>query len=168
MCAAQAAQRGRRVLIIDHAPKIGERIRISGGGKCNFTNRQVGQSYLSQNPHFCRSALTRFSQHDFLAMIEARGIAWHEREHGQLFCNESAQDIIDMLRDACTDAGVEWAFPCKVHGCEARNRRTPLCAADRARHHALPIVGRGDRRIGDRNSVPRSLATNWLNNLACP
>lgn len=121
MCAAQAAQRGRRVLIVDHAPKIGERIRISGGGRCNFTNRNVGpENYLSQNPHFCRSALTRFSQHDFLAMVEARGIAWHEREHGQLFCNESAQDIIDMLRAACDNAGVEWAYPCKVHGCEQR------------------------------------------------
>ncbi|MDR3410900.1 MAG: NAD(P)/FAD-dependent oxidoreductase [Formivibrio sp.] len=121
ICAAQAAQRGRRVLIIDHAAKIGERIRISGGGRCNFTNRNVGpENYLSQNPHFCRSALTRFSQHDFLAMVEARGIAWHEREHGQLFCNDSAQDIIDMLRDTCDDAGVEWAYPCKVQHCETR------------------------------------------------
>lgn len=115
MCAAQAGLRGRRVLIVDHASKIGERIRISGGGRCNFTNRSVGpENYLSQNPHFCRSALTRFSQYDFIAMVEARGIAYHEREHGQLFCDESAQDIIEMLSDACDAAGVEWAYPCKV------------------------------------------------------
>lgn len=119
LCAAQAGLRGRRVLVVDHAPKIGERIRVSGGGRCNFTNRNVGmENYLSQNPHFCRSALSRFSQHDFIAMIEARGIAYHEREHGQLFCNDSAQNIIDMLRDACDTAGVEWAYPCKVHACE--------------------------------------------------
>ena len=125
MCAAEAAKRGRRVLVVDHAPKIGERIRISGGGKCNFTNRHVGpENYLSQNPHFCRSALTRFSQHDFLAMVEARGIAWHEREHGQLFCNDSAQDITDMLRDACNEAGVEWAYPCKIQRCELREGST--------------------------------------------
>ena len=115
MCAAQAGQRGRRVLIVDHAAQIGERIRISGGGRCNFTNRHVGpENYLSQNPHFCRAALARFSQHDFIAMVEARGIAYHEREHGQLFCDDSAQDIIDMLRDACDAAGVEWAYPCKI------------------------------------------------------
>ena len=123
MCAAEAGARGRRVLVIDHAPKIGERIRVSGGGRCNFTNRNVGmENYLSQNPHFCRSALSRFSQHDFLAMVEARGIAWHEREHGQLFCNDSAQDIIDMLQDACNAAGVEWAYPCKVQGCVAMDQ----------------------------------------------
>ena len=119
MCAAEAGARGRRVLIVDHVAKVGERIRISGGGRSNFTNRNVGpENYLSQNPHFCCSALSRFTQYDFLAMIEARGIAWREREHGQLFCNDSAQDIIDMLRDACDAAGVQWAAPCKVQGCE--------------------------------------------------
>jgi len=115
MCAAQAAQRGRRVLLLDHGEKLGERIRISGGGRCNFTNRSVGaENYLSQNPHFCRSALARFSQHDFIKMVEHRGIPYHEREHGQLFCEDSAQDIIDMLKDACDEAGVQWAMPCTV------------------------------------------------------
>ena len=115
MCAAQAAARGRRVLLLDHAEKLGERIRISGGGRCNFTNRTVSaDNYLSQNPHFCRSALARFSQFDFIAMIEKRRIPYHEREHGQLFCDESAEEIIDMLRDACADGGVKWAFPCAV------------------------------------------------------
>jgi len=115
MCAAQAAQRGRRVLLLDHGGKLGERIRISGGGRCNFTNRSVGaENYLSQNPHFCRSALARFSQHDFIKMVERRRIPYHEREHGQLFCDDSAQDIIDMLKDACDAAGVQWAMPCAV------------------------------------------------------
>ena len=122
MCAAQAGARGRRVLLVDHAAKPGERIRISGGGRCNFTNRTVSaDNYLSQNPHFCRSALARFSQFDFIAMIDKRRIPYHEREHGQLFCDESAQDIIDMLRDACEDGGVRWANPCAVRHVEANN-----------------------------------------------
>lgn len=115
MCAAQAGLRGRRVLLLDHGDKLGERIRISGGGRCNFTNRSVGaENYLSQNPHFCRSALARFSQYDFIKMVERRRIPYHEREHGQLFCDESAQDIIDMLKDACDAAGVHWAMSCAV------------------------------------------------------
>jgi hypothetical protein len=119
MCAAQAGLRGRRVLIIDHSARLGERIRISGGGRCNFTNRNVGaENYLSQNPHFCRSALARFSQRDFIAMIERRRISYHEREHGQLFCDESAQGIVDMLKDGCDAAGVQWAMPCAVHRIE--------------------------------------------------
>ncbi|OMG51834.1 hypothetical protein BJN45_16570 [Azonexus hydrophilus] len=119
MCAAQAGARGRRVLLVDHAEKLGERIRISGGGRCNFTNRTVSaDNYLSQNPHFCRSALARFTQHDFIAMLDKRRIAYHEREHGQLFCNDSAEEIIAMLRDACEDAGVRWAMPCAVQGVE--------------------------------------------------
>ena len=119
MCAAQAGRRGRRVLIIDHSAKLGERIRISGGGRCNFTNRNVGaENYLSQNPHFCRSALARFTQRDFIAMIEKRRISYHEREHGQLFCDDTAQDIIAMLKDGCDDAGVQWAMPCPVHRIE--------------------------------------------------
>ncbi len=115
MCAAQAGLRGRRVLLLDHAAVVGERIRISGGGRCNFTNRNVGaENYLSQNPHFCRSALARFSQHDFIAMVERRRIPYHEREHGQLFCDDSAQEIIEMLKDACDEASVQWALSCTV------------------------------------------------------
>ncbi len=127
MCAAQAGARGRRVLLVDHADKLGERIRISGGGRCNFTNRSVSaDNYLSQNPHFCRSALARFTQHDFIAMLDKRRIAYHEREHGQLFCNDSAEEIIAMLRDACVDAGVRWAMPCAVAGVERLDNDTSL------------------------------------------
>ncbi len=86
MCAAQAGSRGRRVLLIDHVEIIGERIRISGGGRCNFTNRNVSaENFLSQNQHFCRSALARYSQRDFIALVEHHRISYHEREHGQLF-----------------------------------------------------------------------------------
>ena len=115
MCAAEAGKRGRRVLLVDHAQKIGERIRISGGGRCNFTNRDLSAThYLSQNPHFCRSALSRFTQHDFIARLEKRGIAYHEREHGQLFCDDSAQDIVTMLQNACDETGIKWATGCTI------------------------------------------------------
>jgi len=115
MCAAEAGQRGRRVLIIDHATKLAEKIRISGGGRCNFTNLEVSvANYLSRNPQFCRSALARFTPAHFLERIQRHGIAWHERDHGQLFCDDSAQDIIDMLRAGCEDGHVEWAMPCEI------------------------------------------------------
>ena len=115
LCAAQAGLRGRRVLLIEHSEKLGERIRISGGGRCNFTNRGVGaQNYLSQNPHFCRSALARFSSRDLVALVERYGIAYEERDHGQLFCIDSAQQIIDMLKRECELAQVQWAMPCQV------------------------------------------------------
>jgi predicted Rossmann fold flavoprotein len=126
MCAAQAGGRGRHVLLVDHSAKLGERIRISGGGRCNFTNRTVSaENYLSQNPHFCRSALARFSQFDFIAMVEKRRIPYHEREHGQLFCDDSAEEIIAMLRDACDDASVKWALQCAVQHIE-RNDGHPV------------------------------------------
>ncbi|NWG39565.1 MAG: NAD(P)/FAD-dependent oxidoreductase [Hydrogenophilaceae bacterium] len=115
MCAAQAGQRGRRVLLIDHAARIGERIRISGGGRCNFTNRTVGpENFLSQNPHFCRSALAQYSQHDFIRLVERHNIPYHEKTLGQLFCDNSAHDIITLLKSECDKGGVEWAYPCEV------------------------------------------------------
>jgi len=108
MCAIEAAKRGRSVLVLDHANKAGKKILMSGGGRCNFTNYTVeAENYLSENAHFCKSALSRFTQWDFLAMVQDRAIAYHEREHGQLFCNESARDILNMLLDACHKAGVK-------------------------------------------------------------
>ena len=119
MCAAQAGQRGRRVLLIDHAAKIGERIRISGGGRCNFTNRNVGaENFLSQNPHFARSALARYSQFDFIKLVERYRIAYHEKTLGQLFCDDSARQIIAMLHAECDAGGVQWAQPCSVQNIE--------------------------------------------------
>lgn len=107
LCAIEAGKRGRRVLLIDHAQKLGEKIRISGGGCCNFTNLDVrAEHFLSANPNFCRSALARYTPRDFIALIEQHGIAWEERKHGQLFCVDSAQQIIDMLKTECDAAHV--------------------------------------------------------------
>jgi len=123
MCAAQAGLRGRRVLLIEHAEKLGERIRISGGGRCNFSNRDVSaQNFLSQNPHFCRSALARYSSRDFVTLVERHGIAYEERDHGQLFCVDSAKQIIDMLKRECDLAQVQWAMPCQVNQITAINK----------------------------------------------
>ncbi len=108
MCAIEAGKRGRRVLILEKSKKAGNKIRMSGGGRCNFTNYEVAaDNYLSDNPHFCKSALSRFSQWDFLALVQNHHIPFHEREHGQLFCNESAKDILQMLLAECQQVGVE-------------------------------------------------------------
>ena len=106
MCGAIAGQNGRSVLILDHANKPGEKIRISGGGRCNFTNLYCGpDNFISQNPHFAKSALRRYTQHDFIEMVERYGIAYHEKTKGQLFCDNRAQDIIDMLLAECEAGG---------------------------------------------------------------
>ena len=116
MCAATAGQRGRSVLLVDHATRLAEKIRISGGGRCNFTNRRVGpENYLGLNPHFVRSALSRYTARDFIELVQRHGIDFHERDWGQLFCDDSAQRIIDMLRAECEDGGVQWAMPATVH-----------------------------------------------------
>jgi predicted Rossmann fold flavoprotein len=105
-CAGQAGQRGRKVLLVDHAKKIAEKIRISGGGRCNFTNIHTSpQNFISQNPHFCKSALSRFTPQDFIVLVEKYRIKWHEKTLGQLFCDESSQKIIDMLLDECRAGG---------------------------------------------------------------
>jgi len=108
MCAAVAGQQGRKVLLLDHAQKLAEKIRISGGGRCNFSNIDAKPDrYLSDNPHFCRSALAQFSPQDFIAMVERHGIAYHEKKLGQLFCDDSSQQIIDMLDAECGLAEVQ-------------------------------------------------------------
>jgi len=115
MCAATAGQRGRRVVLVDHYPKVGEKIRISGGGRCNFTNlHATHRDFLSANPDFCRSALARYTPRDFVALVERHGIAWHEKTLGQLFCDDSSRRIIDLLVDECRAGGVEWRQPCAV------------------------------------------------------
>jgi hypothetical protein len=108
MCAIEAGKRGRRVVVIDHARKPGEKIRISGGGRCNFTNRHASpEHYLSQNPRFCVSALARYTPHDFIALVEKHRIAYHEKTLGQLFCDGSSQQIIGMLLEECRQVKVE-------------------------------------------------------------
>ncbi len=108
MCAALAGQRGKRVLLVDHAPEPGRKIVISGGGRCNFTNIHTAPDrYLSENPHFARSALSRYTAQDFLALVERHGIAWHEKTLGQLFCDGSARQIVAMLVDECARGAVD-------------------------------------------------------------
>ncbi|MDD5266988.1 MAG: NAD(P)/FAD-dependent oxidoreductase [Methylococcales bacterium] len=107
MCAIEAGKRGRRVMVIDHANKAGKKILMSGGGRCNFTNYSIDpDNFISSNPHFCKSALSRYTQWDFLALIARYRIPYHERDHGQLFCDSSAKDILNMLLAECADAGV--------------------------------------------------------------
>jgi len=119
MCAATAANRGKRVVLIDHAAKLAEKIRISGGGRCNFTNINAGpQNFLSENPHFCRSALSRYTAQDFLALVKKHRIAYHEKHRGQLFCDDSAEQIIRMLKAECDAGSVSWRMPCKVSSVE--------------------------------------------------
>ena len=107
MCAIEAGKRGRRVLVIERSERIGKKILISGGGRCNFTNLHVTpENFISANPHFCKSALARYTPADFIAMVERHGIAYHEKERGQLFCDLSAKLIVQMLADECRQAGV--------------------------------------------------------------
>ncbi|WXK33060.1 NAD(P)/FAD-dependent oxidoreductase [Mycetohabitans rhizoxinica] len=115
MCAAVAGQLGRRVVLIDHAPRVAEKIRISGGGRCNFTNLQADWTrYLSENPSFCRSALARYTPQDFLALLRTHRVRWHEKHKGQLFCDDSSETIIDVLKCECSTGGVTWRHPLPV------------------------------------------------------
>ncbi|GAB5387602.1 MAG: NAD(P)/FAD-dependent oxidoreductase [Alphaproteobacteria bacterium] len=115
MCAIEAGKRGRRVWLIDHSKKPAEKIRISGGGRCNFTNMgTTAENFLSANPHFCKSALAQYTQWDFIDMVSRHGIAWHEKKLGQLFCDDSSMQIINMLLDECDQAGVELSLGVSV------------------------------------------------------
>ena len=165
MCAIEAGKRGRQVLILDHARKAGNKIRMSGGGRCNFTNYDVSPAnYLSHNPHFVKSALSRFTQWDFIALVERYRIPYHERDHGQLFCDDSAKDILDMLLAECRDAGVALQLKTTIQSVgrtagrivgrtsvrqppsqeEAALRRAE--ARPTARPTARPATGHGDTR----------------------
>jgi len=115
MTAIHAARRGRRVVLLDHSDRIGRKILISGGGRCNFTNiHSSPENFVSKNPHFCKSALSRFTPKDFIAMVKSHRIAFHEKKLGQLFCDGSASHIVDMLVDECSDAGAEFALGCQI------------------------------------------------------
>jgi predicted Rossmann fold flavoprotein len=118
-CAGVAGQLGLRVLLLDHAPKVAEKIRISGGGRCNFTNRDLNpreahRHFLGDNPQFCRSALSRYSPGDFIALLQGHGVPVHEKHKGQMFCDRSAQDVIDVLLKECEAGGVQRWQPCQV------------------------------------------------------
>ena len=107
MCAVEAGRRGRRVVLLDHADRVGKKILISGGGRCNFTNLHCrAENFLSENPHFAKSALARFTPADIIALVEKHGIRYHEKTLGQLFCDRSAMDIVTMLERECAEVGV--------------------------------------------------------------
>ena len=115
MCALTAGQRGKRVLVVEHANRVGKKILMSGGGRCNFTNTGTSPAnYLSANPHFCKSALARYTPRDFIDMVDRHGIAYHEKELGQLFCDVSSKLIVKMLLDECHEAGVRVETSCSI------------------------------------------------------
>jgi len=160
-CAAIAGQRGARVLLIDHAERVAEKIRISGGGRCNFTNRDTTPAqFLSANPAFCRSALARYTPPDFIALLQRHRIAFHEKHKGQLFCDESSGDIIAMLLRECDAGAVTRWQPCAVHavthgagGFEIATDRGPV-------HSARVVVATGGL------SIPKIGATDFGHRLA--
>jgi len=157
MCAIEAGKRGRRVRVIDHARAPGEKIRISGGGRCNFTNtRTSGAEFLSENPRFALSALKRFTQHDFLKMVERHGIAWHEKTLGQLFCDDSAKQIIRMLTDEMKTAGVTLSLGLAVKAIARDGQRFTVDLDDGTRvSTASLVVATGGK------SIPKMGATGW-------
>ena len=152
MCASVAGQRGRRVVLIDHSPKLAEKIRISGGGRCNFTNTDASwQHYLSQNPHFARSALARYTPQDFIALVNKYRIPFHEKHKGQLFCDRSAEDIIQLLKSECDAGGVQWRVPVAVNRVskEAERFRLETSAGElRVEHLVIATGGLSIPKIG--------------------
>ena len=160
MCALTAGRRGRRVVVLDHARQAGEKILISGGGRCNFTNLHcVPERFLSDNPHFCRSALARYTPRDFLDMVERYRIAWHEKTLGQLFCDGSAREIVAMLLAECVAAGVDIRL---------RQRITEVSRADRFRVEtdAGPIEAASLVLATGGLSIPKIGATGLSHDLA--
>jgi predicted Rossmann fold flavoprotein len=160
-CAAQAGQRGRRVCVIDHAKKPAEKVRISGGGRCNFTNLDVQPgAYISQNPHFCKSALKQYTQFDFITAVSEAGIAWHEKTLGQLFCDESSKDIIVMLLKACDDASVDIFLEHSISNVDCLGPGFNISANDKMLTCASLVVATGGL------SIPKMGATGFAYKLA--
>ena len=155
MCAAQAGARGRKVVLVEHYTKLGEKIRISGGGRCNFTNRHAtSANFLSRNPDFCRSALARYTPRDFVALVERHGIAYHEKTLGQLFCDESAKNIIDMLRAECERAGVQWRMPCAVKSVAKDGPQFVVRTEQGALHGASLVIATGGLTVPKIGATP--------------
>src|SRR5579864_1024673 len=128
MCAIEAGKRGRRVAVLERADRLGKKILISGGGRCNFTNIHCqSENFLSANPHFCKSALSRYTPADFIDLVEKHRIPYHEKKLGQLFCDRSAKDIVDMLVSECSQANVQFFLGCK---CEKVSALSPSPARD--------------------------------------
>jgi predicted Rossmann fold flavoprotein len=138
-CARTAGQRGRKVLLLEHNPRLGNKILISGGGRCNFTNLgATPANYVtSGSPHFLKSAFARYTPQDFLALVERHGIAWHERKHRQLFCDHSSKQILQLLEDECADGGVEFRLGCRV---ESVRRPGDAASGEAALGHGWEIT----------------------------
>jgi predicted Rossmann fold flavoprotein len=161
MCAIEAGKRGRRVLVLDHAQAPGEKIRISGGGRCNFTNlRTTPEAFLSQNPRFCISALRRYRPTDFIALVERHGIAWHEKTLGQLFCDGSARQIVDMLTGEMGKAGAELRLQTAAEEIERTDDGFRLSCGGRAVACRSLVVASGGK------SIPKMGATGFGYGLA--
>jgi predicted Rossmann fold flavoprotein len=161
MCAAVAAQNGRRVVLIDHAERLAEKIRISGGGRCNFTNINAGPAnFLSANPHFCRSALARYTPQDFLALLKRHRVAWHEKHKGQLFCDDSSESIIELLKSECDVGGVTWRRPVTVDAVRHDGTRFFLDSTAGTISSAALVVATGGL------SIPKIGATDFAYRLA--
>ena len=148
MCALTAGQRGRRVLVLEKANKVGKKILMSGGGRCNFTNLVVeAENFICANPHFCKSALSRYTQWDFIAMVERHGIGYEERKHSQLFCTESARDILDMLLRECEAAGVVVETRCEVESVNPEMSGaagTPESLPPQSARYSIQLTRQGD------------------------
>ncbi|MFC4762745.1 BaiN/RdsA family NAD(P)/FAD-dependent oxidoreductase [Dyella koreensis] len=148
MCAIAAGQRGRQVLVVDHANKVGKKILMSGGGRCNFTNTGVTPaSYLSANPHFAKSALARYTPADFIELVEKHRIAYHEKELGQLFCDESSKLIVRMLLDECAQAGVRIETSCGVERVSKSEEGFSVRTARGEVHAASLVIATGGLSI---------------------
>jgi predicted Rossmann fold flavoprotein len=160
MCALRAGQRGRKVLVLEHADKVGKKILISGGGRCNFTNLDSRpEAFLSANPHFCKSALARHTQHDFIALVEKHRIAWHEKTLGQLFCDGSARQIVAMLLGECAAAGVEVKVAHRITGIDKAGQFTVATDHGAFTSQALVLATGG-------LSIPKMGATGFAHDVA--
>jgi predicted Rossmann fold flavoprotein len=160
MCAIEAGKRGRRVAVLEHADRLGKKILISGGGRCNFTNLHCQpENFLSSNPHFAKSALARYTPEDFIALVEKHGIPYHEKTLGQLFCDHSARDILGMLEDECRDAGVSIFLNTKIQEVERAGQFAVRAANTEFRAQALVVATGG-------LSIPKIGATSFGYDLA--
>ena len=147
MAAATAGQRGRRVVLVEHTAKVGEKIRISGGGRSNFTNlRASPKNYISQNPHFAKSALARYTQHDFIKLVESYEIPYHEKTLGQQFCDRSSKDIINMMLSECEKGQVEVRMSCSVTSIEKKDQFV-LTTSDGPIHADSVVIATGGLSI---------------------
>jgi hypothetical protein len=155
-CAAEAGQRGLRVLLLDHSARVAEKIRISGGGRCNFTNLETSAAqFVSANPDFCRSALARYTPRDFVALVERHGIAWHEKHKGQLFCDGSSAQIVEMLLAECAAGNVERRQPCAVEAVAREGGDFVLVTSSGSLRTRRLVVATGGL------SIPKIGASGW-------